>query len=452
MRARHWLTVSLLLNLVLLAAGLWWRSRPAPAPRTERVPELEIVSTGQVVRIVKTNIVLRPRAFTWREIESLDYATYVANLRAVGCPESTVRDIIVADVSDLFARRRNALLASRDFPWWKTQPQPGPFELPAETALALEDEKGRLLTQLLGADWNARNLELARDAMPLTGPVLSALPAATKEAVQRITAEASQRVREHLLEQDSRSEVMDEELLNRIREQTREQLARILTATQLEEYLLRYSHNAAQLRTDLANMEVTPAEFRSLFREIDPLAREMQRAMASDGDSSQLMAFDLKRGNVFDRVLGTERGSRLKGVYTTEDVTAPPAPSLSAPSARALGELQQARLEEQRRINADPSLNAAQRQQRLTEIAAAEAAAQAQVLREPPPLPPTPPGAVSGFSHTVAPGETLAHVALRWGVRMSAIREANPSFDFSRLQPGVSLNIPTPSRPLPLVR
>src|SRR5690349_13940800 len=41
--------------------------------------------------------------FDWRQMESEDYQQYLANLRAIGCPEKTVRDIILADVNDLFA-------------------------------------------------------------------------------------------------------------------------------------------------------------------------------------------------------------------------------------------------------------------------------------------------------------------------------------------------------------
>ena len=37
----------------------------------------------------------------WRQVESSDYRQYIANLRAAGCPEKTIRDIIVAEVSEL---------------------------------------------------------------------------------------------------------------------------------------------------------------------------------------------------------------------------------------------------------------------------------------------------------------------------------------------------------------
>ena len=62
---------------------------------------------------VKTNIVLRRQLFSWREVESADYPTYVANLRQIGCPEQTIRDIIIADVNALYSRRRATELVTR---------------------------------------------------------------------------------------------------------------------------------------------------------------------------------------------------------------------------------------------------------------------------------------------------------------------------------------------------
>ena len=47
--------------------------------------------------------------FRWSQIESPDYPTYIANLRAIGCPERTIADLITADVDSLYAGRRRQL-------------------------------------------------------------------------------------------------------------------------------------------------------------------------------------------------------------------------------------------------------------------------------------------------------------------------------------------------------
>ncbi len=48
-------------------------------------------------------------SFCWSQIESSDYRAYVRNLRGIGCPERTVRDIIHADIDGLYTTRRQDL-------------------------------------------------------------------------------------------------------------------------------------------------------------------------------------------------------------------------------------------------------------------------------------------------------------------------------------------------------
>jgi hypothetical protein len=40
--------------------------------------------------------------FQWAMLESDDYQTYIANLRAVGCPEPVLRDLIAAELKELY--------------------------------------------------------------------------------------------------------------------------------------------------------------------------------------------------------------------------------------------------------------------------------------------------------------------------------------------------------------
>ena len=69
-----------------------------PSPDTDPQP----VSTPQA------NV----RPFRWSQLESTDYRTYIANLRGIGCPEQTIRDIITADVDSVFAQQREQLTKS----------------------------------------------------------------------------------------------------------------------------------------------------------------------------------------------------------------------------------------------------------------------------------------------------------------------------------------------------
>lgn len=67
----------------------------------------------------------------WGDLESSDYPTYVRNLRAFGCPEPTLRDIVIADLHAVF----DAQAAGRD---------------PTGDGARRRDDERSVLRQLLG--------------------------------------------------------------------------------------------------------------------------------------------------------------------------------------------------------------------------------------------------------------------------------------------------------------
>src|SRR5204862_2392779 len=91
--------------------------------------------------------------FHGSQVESVDYLAYIANLRSIGCPEATIRDIIVSDVNKLYAPRYAALAGSApELTWWGRfdKRKPVPAGLAAQLR-ALNDEKKSLLQHLLGS-------------------------------------------------------------------------------------------------------------------------------------------------------------------------------------------------------------------------------------------------------------------------------------------------------------
>src|SRR5688572_12790243 len=121
MRVRAWLITSGALNLVLLVAWFSWylKTKPAASPPLTTDSSLDTASLQ-----IKTNVVIRRHHFTWHEVESEDYATYIKNLRLIQCPEETIRDIIVAEVNQLYNQRRNTEALKGNFQWWRSEPDP----------------------------------------------------------------------------------------------------------------------------------------------------------------------------------------------------------------------------------------------------------------------------------------------------------------------------------------
>lgn len=100
------MNVGLALLVTWLIRPVW----PVSASRPAAPPEpLYQTPTQKLSPTVARTAVVQP-PLRWSQLESTDYGTYVANLRGIGCPEQTIRDIISADLdSNWYAPRRRPL-------------------------------------------------------------------------------------------------------------------------------------------------------------------------------------------------------------------------------------------------------------------------------------------------------------------------------------------------------
>src|SRR5438128_1453920 len=73
------------------------------AKATNALPKPVVVAANGTNTTHATNVALKPvfteKKFTWKEVESPDYTSYINSLRAVGCPEEKVRTIVLGDIS-----------------------------------------------------------------------------------------------------------------------------------------------------------------------------------------------------------------------------------------------------------------------------------------------------------------------------------------------------------------
>ena len=87
------LVTSLILNVLLLGAAARRGKQKASVqfPRPLRVQ----VSAPKIskINLFKRSSPQQPPATPWQRIESSNPAQFMANLRAIGCPEQTMRDI-----------------------------------------------------------------------------------------------------------------------------------------------------------------------------------------------------------------------------------------------------------------------------------------------------------------------------------------------------------------------
>ena len=240
-----------------------------------------IENTNQVVA---PQAVLSQRKFGWQQMESdeqtktNEYRTYLDSLRAVGCPEDKVRYIVMADINELFGKKRLKAAVDYDPPWWRTEPEPSVAGALQEKGRTLEEERRALIEKYLGSD--ALELEKGEAMLwsnvQLTGPVLGNLPPEVHNVVQEICGKSIERHQGAFWARINEGQPLNAVEMARLREQTRSDLRKVLNADGMEEFLLRYSHNAHQLRNELRGFDPTADEFRKILRATDSFDHQLQ--------------------------------------------------------------------------------------------------------------------------------------------------------------------------------
>jgi hypothetical protein len=369
MRARTALWLSIGVNLALAAVLLGFL---IDAPDTAEAPAVTAPDVMIRAGSARTNVVVRRENFVWSQVESEDYPTYIANLRAIGCPETTIRDIIVAEVTQHFARRRATEVATPTQQWWRAEPNPEVAWAAIRQTRVLEDERRSLLTNLLGPHWESADYPMPSiDTLgPLDGPVLGNLAPETRLAVQQIEQAALERQAEYVAARQEANEDIDPTELALIQRQTREDLAEVLEPAALEEYLLRFSPEAERLRQKLRDFEPSPEEFRALFHALDPMDHQLAQ-LGLDEDpvlANRRRTLEQEREQLVQRVLGSDRMEQYQlsqdPLYQqARDIArragAPAEQILPLTAIQGLWEM------ESRRIRGDGSLSAEERAEQL---------------------------------------------------------------------------------------
>ncbi|WP_160164699.1 LysM peptidoglycan-binding domain-containing protein [Pedosphaera parvula] len=400
----------------------------------------------------KPKVILRRQFFSWDELESPDYQAYIKNLRDIGCPESTIRDIIVADINQVYAKKKQNQALTADQQWWRKDPDP------AVTGKlnVLDQERRATLANLLGPDWDANNpTNQSPKVVALNGPMLSDLSPDAKASVQEIALRSQQQTAALVDAAREQNIPPDSAELAKIREQTRQDLSKVLNPAQLEEFLLRYSQTATTLRTELQSLNVSADEFRNIFRTTDSIERQLQSLTGNDSTTAQQRAqLQQQRDLAIRTILGADRFQTYQGVRDASYADALNAAQQAGAPATAVQpvyQINQATAQEQSRIQNDPTLSDEEKASQLAAINQQQKQASDQVLGlAPPPAPTTPtPPPLPPLIYSYRGGETLDQIALQYGSTIPEILGANPNLNPNVIQRGQRILIPPTPSPLP---
>jgi hypothetical protein len=212
-------------------------------------------------------------AFRWNQVVSTDLKLYRDNLRAIGCPEITVREIIRAVINENFLPPRRAILTDFQVQYWNlvmrgqfAKRQALPQTEWGQQLTALATQREQLLADVLGpeasaeaAERQAQRSELEQRRSWLLPEKRALLFALEDQYQQQLTAWTAT-----LTARENATPTPDDEAqrqkLQQAFEDARKQL---LTPQELAELDLRESP-AANWATSLPGFTPTPEEWRSL--------------------------------------------------------------------------------------------------------------------------------------------------------------------------------------------
>lgn len=371
MNSRRFVVVLLALNILQLGFLVHLRNRPPTSKVFKEITPFSIKERMVEKRVAVTN------QFDWHNVESTDYRAYIANLRAVGCPEETVRDIIIADIDKLFAARLRSSLPQPSQHYW----QPSPIESSDEALRAaekqrrqLEREKRALVKELLGADLSAERKKVAAGEDAFDNR-FRFLPLEKRERLSGLLNKFSDRESAILERRADDTGVLNDQDradLKKLREEREAELAAFLTPEEKQLFDYWTSNAGITARHALSGLEnPTEQEFQAIYKlqkEFDERWNDIG-ANGAQGESWQQAHEDLEKK--IRAALGEQRYAEyIRGQDLDYRNALDTLQHFQLPKETAVKfyELKKSTLDEISKTFADPTLDETQKEKASDEI------------------------------------------------------------------------------------
>jgi hypothetical protein len=265
MNPRTIAAASIALNIILLAVLLLRPAASSSPPDEDAAPESRSRTALPAAPLPPDEPemhAIQPAAtpIDWRKVESDDYRTYIANLRAIGCPEETIRDIIRADVQKLFDSQEKGH-PRQEFKFWETGMKAfanlmNPDDIARRQELA--QERRALLKDLLGEDYIEPPQALLNEQAMMEA-LLGFLP----PEKQQQAIEIEQKYAAELMK--NMSALPDPDVMGKVMAEKEAELARLLSPAEFDQYQLTLSPLSMMMRMEMDGFDPTEEEFRRIF-------------------------------------------------------------------------------------------------------------------------------------------------------------------------------------------
>jgi RNA polymerase sigma factor (sigma-70 family) len=199
--------------------------------------------------------------FLWANMESADYRQYMANLRAAGFSSNVIRDIILTDVTKAYSKRFSETRGnSRREYWQKHVDQPLSGNQRAKHTAFMREKEDALATLLGETFSNQKFIDIICMQSDDQAATVAWLPPDKRDAARAAFDAAGERdfeMENYFYDSEHKTDVFARRMAL---------LKNILTPEELEEYRLRESPEAAQLRQKCAFTDMSLDEFKAMLQ------------------------------------------------------------------------------------------------------------------------------------------------------------------------------------------
>lgn len=232
-------------------SGSWPPKAPASGARAK----------NQADSAIPTEPAPAPPNFNWASVESEDFKQYIQNLRDLGVPDETIRELIRAEIAKLYRPKMLALRPpSNPEKYWERNY--GPYN--QQTAeqrrqqTALYKEQAELLKSLLGE-------------APLTSehPLTRIFTNVPPDVLKQITELQGKMNEKQQALMEKTGGYMDGSSMadrRKIESEFLDEVAKLTSPEQVEAYKLRNSELSRSLRDELRAFSPTEEEFKAIFK------------------------------------------------------------------------------------------------------------------------------------------------------------------------------------------
>jgi hypothetical protein len=271
--------ILILLNVAVLCSGFYffqWMAADNLAGRTILIKEQAFREYERTAPKVnsrpqpKERVVYVTNQFNWAQVESADYRIYISNLRSIGCPEATIKDIIMTDVMKLYAQKRGqASVNGREFRYWETDEKrklkQHQVEEREKTLAQIDKELPTVLRELLGINYEReldkyfvdsneddRRLAFLSEDKRTTAVTLRDQLEAARERILNATG--------------GHPTAADLDRIQQLQQQADARLTQILSPDEKFQFEMSTSQTADTLRKNLIGFNPSEVEFREIYQ------------------------------------------------------------------------------------------------------------------------------------------------------------------------------------------